>query len=150
VRRLVAVLMLAAAVATVGNSPVAAAVPDWRPYIDEGETVALALTTIDYRTVDRDVQHILDNATGVFYDDFKNRSAAFTEVVLDAKSTSTGTITESRLDSTDAGKVKVFVAVTVNTTNEGQPPSPPRYWRLIITVQQADETYKASNVDFLP
>jgi hypothetical protein len=42
--------------------------------------------------------------------------------VLDAKSTSTGT-------------------VTVATTNEGRPPSPPRYWRLIITVQQADETY---------
>ena len=47
--------------------------------------------------MDRDVQHVLDDATGVFYDNFKTRSAAFTQVVLDAKSTSTGTITESRL-----------------------------------------------------
>lgn len=149
-RRLVAVLMFSAAFATVGKSPVASALPDWRPYIDAGETVALALTTIDYRTVDRDVQHVLDNATGTFYEDFESRSAAFSEVVLDAKSTSVGTITESRLDSTDAGKVKVFVAVTVTTTNEGQPPKPPRDWRLIITVQKVGEAYKASNVEFLP
>ena len=54
--------------------------------------MALALTTVDYRTVDRDVQHILDNATGVFYDDFKGRPTEFTQVVLDAKSTSTSTI----------------------------------------------------------
>lgn len=112
--------------------------------------LALALTTIDYRTVDRDVQHILDNATGIFYDNFKSRSAAFTQVVLDAKSTSVGTITESRLDSTDAGTVKVFVAVTITTTNEGQPPKPPRDWRLIITVQKVGDAYKASNVEFLP
>jgi Mce-associated membrane protein len=128
---------------------VASALPDWRPYIDGGETVALALTTIDYLNVDRDVQHVLDNATGIFYDNFTSRSAAFKQVVLDAKSTSVGTITESRLESTDAGKVKVFVAVTVATTNEGKPPMPPRDWRLMITVQKVGEAYKASTVEFL-
>jgi Mce-associated membrane protein len=150
VRRLVAVLMLSAAFATVGTSPVVSALPDWRPYIDAGETVALALTTIDYQAVDRDVQHVLDNATGAFYDNFESRSAAVTQVVLDAKSTSVGTITESRLHSTDAGKVQVFVAVTVTTTNAGQPPKPPRDWRLSITVQKVGDAYKASNVEFLP
>jgi Mce-associated membrane protein len=67
--------------------------------------LALALTTVDYRTVDRDVQRILDNATGAFYDDFNGRSAEFTQVVLDSKSTSTSTISEARLDSHDAGQV---------------------------------------------
>jgi len=48
--------------------------------------LAPALTTVEYRTVDRDVQPILDNATGAFYDDFTGRSAEFTQVVLDSKS----------------------------------------------------------------
>jgi hypothetical protein len=152
-RRLFAVMMLLAVfsgVATVRNSPVAPALPDWRPYIDAGETMALALTTVDYRTVDRDVQHVLDNATGTFHDSFESRAAAFTQVVLDAKSTSAGTITESRLESADSGQVKVFVAASVTTANEGQPPMPPRDWRLLITVQKVGDAYKASAVEFLP
>jgi Tfp pilus assembly protein FimT len=152
VRPVLAIMLMVAVfsgIGTVRTDRVATALPDWRPYIDAGKTVALALTTIDYRTVDRDVQHILDNATGVFYEDFKSRSAAFTQVVLDAKSTSTSTITESRMDSDDANQAQVFVALTTTTINEGQPSPPPRDWRLLITVQKVGETYKASNVEFL-
>lgn len=152
VRPVLAVMLLVAVVSGIGTARterVATALPDWRPYIEAGKTVALALTNIDYRTVDRDVAHILDNATGVFYDDFKSRSAAFTQVVLDAKSTSTSTITEARLDSHDASQVRVFVALTTTTINEGQPSPPPRDWRLLITVQKVGEAYKASSVEFL-
>jgi Mce-associated membrane protein len=60
--------------------------------------------------VDRDVQRILDNATGGFYDD----------------------------------------ALSTTTTNAGQPISPPRAWRLLITVRKVGEDYKASNVEFVP
>jgi hypothetical protein len=150
VRVLLAVVLVAAfaSIGTVRTNRIATALPDWRPYIEAGKTMALALTTIDYRTVDRDVQHILDNATGVFYDDFKSRSAAFTQVVLDAKSTSTSTITEARMDSHDASRARVFVALTITTTNEGQPSPPPRDWRLLITVQKLGEAYKASNIEF--
>jgi hypothetical protein len=152
VRPVLAVMLLVAVFASIGTARtdrVATALPDWRPYIEAGKTVALALTTIDYRNVDRDVQHILDNATGVFYDDFKSRSAAFTQVVLDAKSTSTSTITEARVESHDASQVRVFVALTTTTTNEGRPSPSPRDWRLLITVQKVGEAYKASNVEFL-
>lgn len=153
VRPLLAVTLLTAMLMSIGiarTDSAASALPDWRPYIEAGETVALALTTVDYRTVDRDVQRVLDNATEPFYDDFRNRSAAFTQVVLNAKSTSTAVVTESRLESVNGGQIKVFVALTVTTTNEGQPPQQPRDWRLLITVQKAGEAYKASAVEFLP
>ena len=107
VRAVLTIVLLVAVFASIGTvrtARVASALPDWRPYVEAGKTVALALTTIDYRTVDRDVQRILDNATGVFYDNFKGRSAEFTQVVLDAKSTSTSTISEARLDSHDAAR----------------------------------------------
>ena len=138
VRAVLAITLLVASFASVGTvriDRVAFALPDWRPYVEAGKTVALALTTVDYRTVDRDVQRILDNATGAFYDDFKDRSAVFKRIVLDAKSTSTSTIAEARLDSHDAGRARVFVALSTTTTNAGQPISPPQAWRLFVTVE---------------
>ena len=49
---------------------------------------------------------ILDNATGAFYDDFNGRSAEFTQVVLDGKSTGTSTnLTAASIAATDHGQV---------------------------------------------
>jgi hypothetical protein len=145
------VLLLAVCVGlgTVRTERVAGALPDWSPYIDAAKTVALALTTVDYRTVDRDVQRILDNATGVFYDNFKSRSAEFTQVVRDAQSTSTGIITEANLQSHDDGAARVLVVVNTTTINAGVPNPDSRVWRLVITVQKVGESYKASTVEFL-
>ena len=85
---LLAVLLLAevfAGVSTIGaNNAAAIPAPDSQHYVDAATTMAQALTTIDYRYADRDVQRILDNATGTFYDNFKNRSADFIQVVRDA------------------------------------------------------------------
>ena len=144
------VLAVISSIGTIRPDRTAAALPDdWRPYVEAAKTVAVALTTIDYRTVDRDVQRILDNATGPFYDSFKQRSAEFTQVVRDARSTSTSVIDEARLESQHDGQVRAFVGLTTTTTNEGQPPQPPRKWRLLITVQKVGDGYKASGVEFL-
>jgi Mce-associated membrane protein len=112
--------------------------------------MALALTNVDYQTVDSDVQRILDNATGVFYDDFKNRSAAFAQTVRDAQATSTGTVTEASLESYGGGAARVLVVASSTTTNAGKPIPGPRVWRIRITVQKTGDTYKASNIEFLP
>ncbi len=150
---MLAVALLVAAFAGIGTvrtDRVAAALPDWQPYIEAGKATALALTTVDYRTVDRDVQRILDGATGQFYDSFKGRSAGFTQVVLDAKSTSTSTVSDAKLESHEDGRARVFVATDVTTTNAVGPDPPPRSWRLLITVEKVGESYKASQVQFLP
>jgi hypothetical protein len=151
VRVLLAIVLVAAfaSIGIVRTDRIATALPDWQPYINAAETMALALTVIDYRTVDRDVQRILDNATGVFYDDFSKRAADFAEVVRDAQSSSTGTVTDSRLESHSNGQARVLVTVSAATTNVGQPDPPPRVWRLRITEQKIGDTYKASNVEFL-
>ena len=134
---------------TIQPTGTAAAVPNTQPYVDAGRAIALALTTVDYRTVDRDVQRILDTATNPFYDNFKEKSAEFTQAVLNAKSTSTSTVDEVRLESFDNRQARVFVALTVTTTNVGQPPQPPRHWRLIITVVKVGDADKASGVEFM-
>ena len=111
---------------------------------------ALNLTTIDWQRADADVQRILDSATGEFYDDFAKRSAPFIKVVKEAKSTSTGSITEAGLESEAGDSAQVLVAVAVKTSNVGAPDQQPREWRMRIAVQKVGDVMKVSNVEFVP
>lgn len=111
---------------------------------------ALNLTTIGWQRADADVQRILDSATGEFYDDFAKRSAPFIKVVKEAKSTSTGSITEAGLESEAGDSAQVLVAVAVKTSNVGAPAQEPREWRMRIAVQKVGDVMKVSNVEFVP
>jgi serine/threonine-protein kinase len=130
-----------------GTAPVAAA--DWQPYVDAGETVAKNLTTIDYRTVDRDVQRVLDSSTGPFHSDFAARSRDFVQTVRDSQSASRGTVNGAGIESMDADGARVLVAVRVETTNGGSANPEPKSWRLRITVVESEFGFKASVVEFV-
>lgn len=119
-------------------------------YIQAGRQEALNLTTIDWEHAERDVQRILDSATGGFREDFANRSPAFIEVVKKARSRSEGTITESALESESGDTAQVLVAVSVAVANAGAPEQEPRRWRMRMSVQKIDDEMKISQVDFVP
>jgi Mce-associated membrane protein len=110
---------------------------------------AVNLTTIDYAHADADVQRILDSATGGFYDDFAQRAQPFIDVVKKAQSKSQGNVTEAGLESEHGDSAQVLVAVSVNTTVAGTPDPQPRAWRMRVTVQQAGDGAKVSNVEFV-
>jgi Mce-associated membrane protein len=114
-----------------------------------GRQGALNLTTIDYQHADSDIQRILDSATGSFYDDFAKRSKPFIEVVKKAQSKSVGTITEAGLESQSGDEALVMVAVSVVTTNAGEPEAEPRHWRMRISVKKVGDGAKVSNVAFV-
>jgi Mce-associated membrane protein len=80
-------------------------------FLQVGWQAALNLTTIDWQEADRDVQRILDSATGTFHDDFQQRSQPFVDVVKRAQSKSVGTITEAGLESESGNDAQVLVAV---------------------------------------
>jgi Mce-associated membrane protein len=111
---------------------------------------ALNLTTIDYTTIDTDVQRILDSLTGTFYDDFQQRSGAFSDVVKEAKSKTEGTITAAALESEHGDEGQVLVALSVKTSTAGVDEENPRSWRMRLGVQKVDEGAKVSNVEFVP
>jgi Mce-associated membrane protein len=114
-----------------------------------GRQGALNLTTIDYQHADSDIQRILDSATGSFYDDFAKRSKPFIEVVKKAQSKSAGTVTEAGLESQSGDEAQVMVAVSVVTTNVGEPEAEPRHWRMRISVKKVGDEAKVSNVAFV-
>ena len=119
-------------------------------FLEVARQGALNLTTIDWQNADRDVQRILDGATGQFHDDFAMRSQPFVDVVKQAKSTSVGTITEAGLESEGDDNAQVLVAVAVKTSNAGAPEQDPRAWRMRIFVEQVGDQAKVSNVEFVP
>ena len=111
---------------------------------------ATNLTTVDYNRAEADVQRILDSATGPFYDDFRNRSAPFIDVVRKAQSKSSGEVTEAGLESVKGDEGRVLVAVTVRSSTAGKSEGPPRYWRMRLTVTRNGDEAKVSKVDFVP
>jgi Mce-associated membrane protein len=119
-------------------------------FLHVGRQAAVNLTTLDYATVDADVQRILDSATGQFYDDFQRRSPTFIQLLRQAQSKSEGTIAEAGLESASDTQAQVLVAVRVTTSNAGAPDQRPRGWRMRISVQMVGANPKVSNVDFVP
>jgi Mce-associated membrane protein len=110
---------------------------------------ALNLTTIDWHNADSDIRRILDSATGAFHDDFAKRSQPFIEVLKKAQSKSVGTITEAGLESQSGDEALVMVAVSVVTTNVGEPEAEPRHWRMRVSVKKVGDEAKVSNVAFV-
>jgi Mce-associated membrane protein len=117
--------------------------------VQVGRQGALNLTTIDWQHADTDIRRILDSATGSFYDDFAKRSQPFIEVVKKAQSKSVGTVTDAGLESQSGDEALVLVAVSVVTTNVGEPESEPRHWRMQISVKKVGDDAKVSNVTFV-
>ena len=111
---------------------------------------ALNLTTIDWQHADADVHHILDGATGEFYDDFAKRSQPFIDVVKQAKAKTVGTVREAGLESETADSARALVAVSVLTSSADEPGETPREWRMRIDVQKVGDQLKVSNVGFVP
>jgi Mce-associated membrane protein len=122
---------------------------DRQVYLDVGRDGALALTTFDFDHIDAQVQHTLDLATGKFYDDFQRRAASFSDLVKQVRSKSSGTVSEVGLESQTPTTAKVLVAVTVTSEIAGQPEQQPKYFRMRLSLQKADDGAKVSDVEFV-
>ena len=118
-------------------------------FLEAARQGATNLTTIDWQQADRDMQRILDGATGQFYDEFAKHSQPFLDVVKKTKSTTVGTVTEAGLESQSVQGAQVLVAVTVTTSNAGAPQPDPHGWRLRVAVQRVGDQAKVSNVEFV-
>ncbi|MCV7032496.1 hypothetical protein AWC25_00235 [Mycobacterium sherrisii] len=119
-------------------------------FVEAARQGAINLTTIDFATVDSDIQRVLDSSTGVFHDDFQRRSASFAEVVKKVKSKSVGKVTEAALLSEDGDKAKVLVNVSMTMTSTNTNDTTPRGWRMQIGVEQQGDSTKVSDVRFVP
>ncbi len=111
---------------------------------------ALNLTTIGSATAEGDIQRILDISTGVFREDFQQRSQPFIDAVKQAHSTTSGSITDAGLQSVAGDGAQALVAVAVTTSNAAAAEQETRSWRMRISVQRTDSGVKVADVEFVP
>ena len=139
-----------AAAPTPTIDPAPPSAPDWQPYVDAGKKFAESLATYDHRTIDADVQRILDTSTGQFHRDFAETAPGFIDLTRDIQSVSAGTLTGAGLERVRGDHADVLVAVSVETANGDGPPAATRFWRMRIGVAHGADGYRADSVEYVP
>lgn len=107
------------------------------------------LTTIDYRTVDRDMQQVLDASTEEFPAQFGISGPAFVEVVKQTKLVSTSEITSAGIERLDEQTARVLVAVTASVSDAATPRGTPRNYRMGVELVFTDGRWLVSKVEFI-
>lgn len=112
---------------------------------------ALALTTIDYRTANRDLDRILAGATGPLAKQFAAQRAKFPDSLRPTKSVSKGTVLSAALSpaATDlpAGKAQAVVAVDAAVSGSGSS-SVVKHYRMVVSLQRVSGRWLADDVAF--
>ncbi|WP_420749594.1 hypothetical protein [Rhodococcus sp. O3] len=110
----------------------------------------VTLTTLDFDDADADVQRVLDNSTGEFHDDFRNRAQDFVDVIERSNVATQGTVDAAAVESMTDDSAVVLVAATSKVTNAAGADQEPRVWRLSVTVTRDGDQLKMSKVEFVP
>jgi serine/threonine-protein kinase len=131
------------------NPQPSTAAPQWQPYLDYAKQFAVSLTSLSARSVDSDIQRILDGSTGSFHDDFASKSADFRQTVIASNVTTQGTANSAGLSSISGTTAHVLVATTSKVTNNAGASQEPRSWRLDIQVEKLGDAYKTSKVEYV-
>lgn len=157
-RRAAASLLVAALLGAIAATPIQAR--DWWENkgiendrvdaMDAAKTVALAVSRSDYKTIDEDLDTVLDHATGDFASTIRTNEASQKELVKAYKVRSTSKVEEVGVVSQAAKKVVVAVAVSSNIKNSRNPKGQEQWYRMVIDMEPAkDDRWLASNVEFV-
>jgi Mce-associated membrane protein len=112
--------------------------------VADGTKVAAAFTTLDYETVDADLDRWESFATGVLLDQLKSGREQSADAVTQARSKSKGSVLSAALAEFDAdkGTARLLAAVDVEVDAGGQPSR--KRQRLSVTLEKTADGWKAS------
>lgn len=118
-------------------------------YVDTARQGVLNVISVSADRADRDVDRILESATGDFRADFASRSKDFIDVVKQMKVTSKGTVNSVGIETSDEHSATLLVSATSLVTNESGATQEPRVWRLRVHLRhQDDDRILIEKVDF--
>ncbi|HXA12787.1 MAG TPA: hypothetical protein VNW93_11465 [Mycobacterium sp.] len=117
-------------------------------FIQAAKQGVVALTSIDFNAVRDQVQHIIDNSTGAFREDFIARSDQFIKVAQASKAVAKGTVTAAAVESTKTDEAVVLVVGSEQITNAvGN--QQPRSFRFRVTVTRDADQLKVSKLELV-
>jgi Mce-associated membrane protein len=117
-------------------------------FIESAKQGVVALTSIDFNAVRDQVQHIIDNSTGAFREDFVARSDQFIKVAQASKAVAKGTVTAAAVESmkTDEAVILVVGSETITNAVGNQQP---RSFRFRVTVTRDADQLKVSKLELV-
>jgi Mce-associated membrane protein len=108
-----------------------------------------ALITISAATAPEDVAKLLDGATGSFREEYEQQADELVKAVRDSKVTSTGRVVSAALTSLDDDEATVVVAATGSVENVQSPKPEPRNYRLSVKLENHDDRWFVSGLEFV-
>lgn len=111
---------------------------------------ATNLTSISHRTADRDVERILDVATGELAEQFRSEQDALTRLLGTSRSTSEGEVLAAGVQSLEGRSATVLVAAdaTVTTAETGEDAPVLQRYRMSMDLRKVGDRWLAERVLF--
>ena len=109
----------------------------------------LAFVSVDHRTVDEDVDAVLENATGTFKEQFEKAAPQLKKLTEQAKSVSEGRILEAGLVSRDEDSARAIVVADSRVENRSTEEPQARYFRFQVDLVRVDGEWLTSNLEFV-
>ncbi len=119
-------------------------------YAAAAKQSVVTLMSLDFTSVDDDVQRIIDNSTGDFRKQFEGQAKDFATVAKDSKVITEATATAAAVESMTENDAVVLVTATSKVTNTSGAEQEPRTWRLTVNLTRDGEQIKMSRVEFAP
>ena len=117
-------------------------------FIDAAKQGVVAVTSIDFNAVRDQVQHIIDNSTGAFREDFIARSDQFIQVAQASKAVAKGTVTAAAVESMKTDEAVVLVVGSEQISNAAGNQQP-RLFRFRVTVIRDADQLKVSKLELV-
>lgn len=147
---LVAIALVLAALVTVLGVRLASDSGADEPALVAARQTVTDLLTIDPGTADETMRRLSGGATGEFGDQVSDRSGTFAGAIRDAKVSSTGTVSSAAVAERGPGRAVVLVAAESTVRNAQVPDGEPRQYRMRLTVEEDDDRWLVSRLEFVP
>ncbi len=121
-----------------------------RAAVDAARNGVTALLSIDHTRARQDVQRVLDLSTGRFRDEFARDADDFVATAVESKAVTVGSVNAAALQAVRDGDGVVMVAANSTVSNAGGARDDLRPWRMSVTVTRDGDTWKMSDVEFVP
>ena len=107
------------------------------------------LTTLDHRSVDRDLERVLAGATGTFKKEFAAGAKDLTDLVVENKAVSTGEVLEAGLVTADSDSARVLVVVDSTVSNAATGEEQVRHYRMQLDLARRGQRWLTSDLTFV-
>ena len=118
--------------------------------IDAARASVTALLSIDHTRARADVQRVLELSTGGFRDDFAKSADDFVKTAEDKDVITKAAIKAAALESSEADRGVVLMAVNSEVSNANGAREDPRPFRMSVTMDRDGEMFKMSSLEFVP